>query len=233
MNIKQITETYKEPDLPFQSWVNETFRDKVNETPELKELRDWVEANIFGFGERSFYWLWKLIVDEMPEKFTMLEIGVFRGQTLALVKLLAKMTGKEVKVYGVTPLDNTDGHWESEYYEDIKRIHREFKLDMPFIIEGLSTDPRVIDDVKYLEPFDIVYIDGGHTYDVVKSDMATYAKMAKTYLVVDDCCNNIPMPSGYFTGIESVTKAVNEWESTQTEFELMFNVVHNKLYKKV
>ena len=57
--------------------------------------------------------------------------------------------------------------------------------------------------------------------------------MAKTYLVVDDCCNNIPMPSGYFTGIESVTKAVNEWEAKQTEFELLFNVVHNKLYKKV
>jgi hypothetical protein len=62
--------------------------------------------------------------------------------------------------------------------------------------------------------------------------MANYPKLSKSYLIVDDCCNNIPMPDGYFSGIAPVTKAVNEWEEEQTEFELMFNVVHNKLYGK-
>lgn len=231
MKLDEVSYNYGFAD--FQKWVNETFTGKVNETPELKELRDWVENNIFGFGERSFYWLWKLIVDEMPSEFTMLEIGVFRGQTIALVQLLAKLAGKKCICYGVTPLDNTDGHWDSDYKADIKRIHNEFNLTQPRIVKGLSTDPDIIDEVQYMAPYDLVYIDGGHTYDVVVQDMKNYSPLASRFLIVDDCCNDIPMPWGYFTGIEPVTKAVNEWEAGQKKFKLLFNVVHNKVYKRI
>jgi len=230
MTIDEVSYNYGFRD--YQSWVNELFTKNVDFTPELKELRDWVEKNVFGFGERSFYWLWKLIVDEMPANFTFLEIGVFRGQTLALVKLLAKLAGKECICYGITPLDTTDGHWESNYASDIKLIHDTFKLPQPKIIVGLSTDLTIIDEAKYLSPMDIVYIDGGHSYDVVKSDMSNYPQLSSKFLVVDDCCNDILMPWGYFAGISSVTKAVNEWESEQKDFKLLFNVVHNKLYKR-
>ena len=50
--------------------INETFIELVNADPELKAFRDFVEGNndtpvkIFGFGERSFLWMWKLLVDE-------------------------------------------------------------------------------------------------------------------------------------------------------------------------
>jgi Methyltransferase domain len=210
--------------------TNEEFFAKVNETLELKELRDWVESKIFGFGERSFYWMWKLIVDEMPQKFSFLEIGVFRGQTTALIMLLAKMQGKEVTVYGVTPLDSTGGHWESDYGADIKLIHETFKLEQPNLLIGLSTNPDIIAETKRLAPFDIVYIDGGHSYEVALSDLNNYSSMTSNYLVIDDCCNDIPMPHGYFTGIQSVTDALRDFN--KEGFELQYNVVHNKVFKK-
>ena len=199
---------------------------KTNEVPELKALRDFVEQKAFGFGERSFYWMWKLIVDELPNHFSLLEIGVFRGQTLALVQMLAQLAGKTCSVYGVTPLDTTDGHWESDYKSDIHFLHNYFALKQPTIIEGLSTEPEIIEAVKVLKSFDVVYIDGGHTYDVAKSDIIEYAPLAKQYLVIDDCCNDLDIPFGMFPGIQSVTDAViNTIETPHS-----YSVVHNKVW---
>jgi hypothetical protein len=199
---------------------------KTNEVPELKALRDFVEQKAFGFGERSFYWMWKLIVDELPDHFSLLEIGVFRGQTLALVQMLAQLAGKTCSVYGVTPLDTTDGHWESDYKSDIHFLHNYFALNQPTIIEGLSTEPEIIEAVKVLKSFDVVYIDGGHTYDVAKSDIINYAPLAKQYLVIDDCCNDLDIPFGMFPGIQSVTDAVIETIETPHSY----SVVHNKVW---
>jgi hypothetical protein len=199
---------------------------KTNEVPELKALRDFVERKAFGFGERSFYWMWKLIVDELPNHFSLLEIGVFRGQTLALVQMLAQLAGKTCSVYGVTPLDTTDGHWESDYKSDIHFLHNYFALNQPTIIEGLSTEPEIIEAVKVLKSFDVVYIDGGHTYDVAKSDVINYAPLAKQYLVIDDCCNDLDIPFGMFPGIQSVTDAVIDTIETPHSY----SVVHNKVW---
>lgn len=199
---------------------------KTNEVPELKALRDFVEQKAFGFGERSFYWMWKLIVDELPDHFSLLEIGVFRGQTLALVQMLAQLACKTCSVYGVTPLDTTDGHWESDYKSDIHFLHNYFALNQPTIIEGLSTEPEIVEAVKVLKSFDVVYIDGGHTYDVAKSDIIEYAPLAKQYLVIDDCCNDLDIPFGMFPGIQSVTDAVIDTIETPHSY----SVVHNKVW---
>lgn len=213
----------------YNQRIHEEFIQKTNSIPELKELRDYVEANAFGFGERSFYWMWKLIVDEMPQTFTFLEIGVFRGQTLALIKLLAKLSGKKVKVYGITPLDTTDGHWESDYKKDISDLHKLFRLPQPTIIKGLSTDESII-QVMSEKTFDLVYIDGGHSYEVALSDLKNYGKLATKYLVIDDCANDLDMPFGYFQGIQSVTNAVNDYIPT-TNLKFQYNVMHNKIFK--
>lgn len=217
--------------------VDANMRFMVNETPELKAHRDWVESNIFGFGERSFHWLHKLLVDEMPKAFTFMEIGVFRGQVLSLYKLLADLQGKKASRYGITPLDGTDGHWDSNYTEDIKTIHKQFKLKQDYkILHGLSTDPEIVKQAQEI-PVDILYIDGGHTKEVVDSDLRNYPQLVKQggYLVIDDACNNMNMPFGFFQGIEPVTRAVLEWEKTESGkgFEFLFNVVHNKVYRKL
>ena len=235
-NINYYKETWQDGPEAHAA-VNTLFLNEVNNHPDLKSHRDWVESNIFGFGERSFHWLHKLLVDEMPKNFTFLEVGVFRGQALSLYKLLADSRGKKVTRYGVTPLDGSDGHWESNYREDIKTIHKQFKLKQDYkILHGLSTDPEIVKQAQEI-PVDILYIDGGHDYETVQSDLRNYPQLVKQggYLVIDDCCNDMNMPFGYFQGIEPVTRAVKEWEKTESGkgFEVLFNVVHNKVYRKL
>jgi hypothetical protein len=214
---------------------------KVNADPFLKSYRDWIEANAFGFGERCFLWMWKRIIDQMPDDFTFLEIGVFRGQILSIVEYLATKSGKSVDRWGVTPLDSSDGHWESNYPHDIAKLHNTFSIPHDWnLIKGSSTDPGIIELVKSLDRddyFDILYIDGGHAYDVVKSDVEHYAPLVKSggYLVIDDCNNQLDMPDGYFRGIESVSKAVDEVFPPFTQnddWEYIGSVVHNRILRR-
>jgi len=81
------------------------FTDYVNATPALKAHRDFVERHVYGFGERSFLWMWKLLVDELPQNFRFLEIGVWKGQILSLIRLLSATA----EVYGLTRLDTWSG----------------------------------------------------------------------------------------------------------------------------
>lgn len=221
----------------FHSLIHDTFIGLVNDNPKLKAHRDFVEGNSFGFGERSFGWLHKLIVDEMPDTFRFLEIGVFRGQILSLYRLLADMSDKKVKRYGVSPMDSSDGHWESDYFLDVSLIHQQFNLKKDYTIyHGSSTDTNIIEKAIATEPYDILYIDGSHKYEDVVSDLKHYPQMVMSggYLLIDDACNDMKQKFGFFQGIDAVTRAVLEWEKTEMgqEFEFVFNVVHNRLYRR-
>ena len=133
-------------DVPeYHNTIHDSFIQLVNNDELLKKHRDFVEKNAFGFGERSFGWLFKLVIDEMPEEFSFLEIGVFRGSSLSLVKLLADKYNKKVNRYGVSPMDTSDGHWDSDYFHDVYHIHWSLGLDTDYsIYHGLSTDEKII-----------------------------------------------------------------------------------------
>ena len=223
--------------IPMQHIV-EGFTTMVNGDEQLKSYRDWVENNAFGFGERCFLWMWKLIVDDMPKEFSFCEVGVFRGQILGLIGILAERTDREVKRVGVTPLDSSDGHWESDYEQDIKTLHNTFNIAQDYeIIRGKSQDNWVLKKVKPMS-FDIMYIDGGHAYETVVNDLSVYQKLVKKggYLVIDDCNNRIEMPNGMFRGIQSVSDAVDEEFPPfvqRGDWELVINVVHNRVLRRI
>jgi len=214
------------------------YTDKVNADKELKAYRDFIEANAFGFGERCFLWMWNDIVARLPQEFTFMEIGVFRGQILALVSLLAERHGKKVRRIGITPLDTSDGHWESDYEADIIRLHDVFNIKDDYELIRLdSTNPNAI-KLASQNPPDVLYIDGGHTYEVVKSDLTHYIPILKVggTLVIDDCNNAIPMPWGYFQGIQSVSLAVDEVlprEGSTEYWKHELNLVHNRVLTKL
>jgi hypothetical protein len=215
--------------------LNQVFISAVNDIPTLKAHRDFVENNIWGFGERSFHWMHKLIVDEMPQSFSFLEIGVFKGQVLSLYQLLADMAGKTVFRYGVTPLSTAGGVWESDYRKDIEVIHDQLDLSKGYtILEGFSTDPAIICQAQQLQ-IDVLYIDGGHDYKTVINDFTHYLSILKRggILVVDDCCNNMNLPNGYFAGHKEVTDATNFIMAGNQDYEFLFNVVHNKVWRKL
>lgn len=217
--------------------INESFAELVNASPEIKAHRDFVEQNIFGFGERSFQWMWNLIVKEMPESFTFLEIGVFKGQILSLIELLAGQQSKKATRYGVTPLSTEGGVWESDYAKDIETIHDTFSLEKGFkILNGLSESPEIIKAASKLK-LDILFIDGGHEERHIRNDIVNYSPLVNVggLIIIDDCCNSFHMPFGYFQGIESVTKVVDELlppHAGSNEWEFVASVVHNRIFRR-
>jgi cephalosporin hydroxylase len=87
-------------------------------------------------------------------------------------------------------------------------------------------------------PPDVLYIDGGHTYEVVMSDLKNYLPILKVggTLVIDDCNNAIPMPWGYFAGIQSVSNAVDQFlpkEGQTEQWKHELNLVHNRVLTKL
>lgn len=209
--------------------INEGFTARVNADPKLKAYRDWIEEKIFGFGERSFLWMWKLLIDDVPEP-NFLEIGVFRGQIIGLIRMLSP----SARITGITPLTNAGGHWESDYAADIKLLHDTFSLEQPRIIKGLSTEDAAYSAAETAGPYDIVYIDGGHDYATARHDVYKYSSLVKVggYLVIDDCAHRYKLPDGYFRGIEPVSKAVDELLPNDYYTEV-FNVMHNRIFKRV
>lgn len=213
--------------------IHELFCDKVNATPELKELRDYIESKIFGFGERSFYWLFKLLADTKNYDLKFLEIGVFRGQILALMRILKP----KANITGITPYDRTnDGvnlHWESDYEADVRQLHDAFKLPMPNIIKGYSTDAVVIFEASKTK-WDMIYIDGGHSYEVAKSDVSVYSSFVKVggYLIVDDCANRYNLADGMFRGIQDVSTAVDQLLPNEYYKEIC-SVVHIRVFQRI
>ncbi len=215
-----------------------SFINQVNERQWLSDHRTFVEQNGLGFGERSFHWMWKLIVDELPKEFTFLEVGVFKGQVLSLVKLLADKAGKKVKRYGVTPLSNEGLQWGMEDYKAcIDFLHDEFKLAKDYtILQGLSEAPEIIKKAAAIS-CDVFLLDGGHEERHVENDLKHYASLVKPggYMVIDDSCNSFNQPFGFFQGIESVTRVVDRHLPPVTpnkDWEFLFCVMHNRVYRK-
>lgn len=208
--------------------VHEEFCRLADAIVRLKEHRDFVEKYGWGYGERSFHWLWWLIIQEMPKEFTFLEIGVYKGQVLSLVPVVARLQSKKATCYGITPVTDAT-------YSDIARIHRKFKLGENYtILRGFSTHGSIIAQAQKLA-LDILYIDGGHDYKTVTNDLLHYTPALKVggYLVCDDACNDMQMPDGMFRGHDETTQAVLDFFKHDKNFAFIGSVVHNRVYQKI
>lgn len=238
--LKEVIDNY-EPTADFQKELCEDWYNKVNQVPQLKALRDFVEENQFGHGERPFYWMWYVLAQEMPIKFSFCEVGVYKSQTLVMMDLIAQMQSKTVLRVGISPLTSEGGHPESDYEADIKTLHDFSEVPMDLhLIKGRSQDPVVMIEAKMASGrgYDMIYIDGNHSTEVVTADILNYLPMLKVggFLIMDDCCNGWDLPQGYFSGISSVSDAVNSLLPPTTEsedVEFLFNCCHVRVYRKL
>jgi len=246
-NFDELIANYKDTEEVHRDiWIQ--FKQKVNATYYLKNHRDYIVRTRRGYGNRSLHYLWELLVEQMPVQFKFLEIGVYMGQVISLVQLISNELKKEPHIYGVTPLSN-DGdkyskHPDVDYRQIIAEVYAEFglKLDRTHIIEGLSTQMNIMIFVKGIsmpEGFDIVFIDGGHDYETVESDLKWYAPLVKVggFLVMDDASNYLKMPRGLIRmdwfGLPDVSNAVRDVIEPDDSFQHLFAVGHNRVWKRV
>ena len=243
-SIDGVAEYYEDtPEKHTTIWNG--FKAIVNATDYLKAHRDWVVTNRWGYGNRAFHWMWTLLVREAPKNFKFLEIGVFKGQITSLVSLLNKELHKDGRVFGVTPL-NKDGdkygvHPEDDYETRIAEIYGAFGLDASdlTLIEGYSQDTEIVNIVRNQAPFDLVFVDGCHDYEVVVSDLRNYGELLKIggYLIVDDSSSQLQIPDGLirldWRGLPEVTQAVEDVIVPDPRFVHMFAVGHNRVFKRI
>lgn len=234
MDLKTFQHTWA--DTPeAHAHTNDLFRQLVDADPQLKAHRNFVEQHVFGFGEHSFWYLWKLVLQELPKEPSMLEIGIFKGATISLWQMLRP----DALVWGVSPMNGAGTGWtEDDYWAHVNYIYEKFNADLPHeslpvILLGYSEEEGIIKSAT--REYDLVYVDGGHAYETALSDLKNYAPMVKTdgYLVIDDCACDMHEPFGFFQGIADVQKAFDEYMSeNEDKWEFVGNVVHLRIMRR-
>jgi predicted O-methyltransferase YrrM len=203
----------------------------------LKQHRLYYKENQRAFGEDAFTSMWTLLYERY--KFhNFLEIGVYRGQTLSLITLLAGLNKCKTTVVGITPLessgDSVSSYPEINYYEDIKNNFLKFNLALPKIIKAYSTDDAAIVAIKSTI-WDCIYIDGNHDYENVKADFNNVIPNLKKggIIVFDDASLNL-IPEkfhGMFRGHPGPSNFVDE--ISNSKFEEILRVGHNRCFRKL
>jgi cephalosporin hydroxylase len=241
-NLQHYIDTYEDTE-ECNGKIILDFVEGTNSVPWLKAHRDFIEEYykrgiIYGHGDRCLQYMWKLIVDTLPNSFMFLEIGVYKGQILSLMQIIADKTGKEAKIVGVTPLfDKPFANYNRLPY--IERIYKKFNASMEntLILDGLSQDPKIIEKVYEQGLYDAVYVDGDHSYKSTVEDIENFSKCLKVggYMIVDDASNykNIPPSVRDFKGLVDVSNAVRDTLENNSSYEELMTCMHVRIFRKI
>jgi hypothetical protein len=150
------------------------FENSYKVLPEkIIEHREYFKSNGRGFGEDPFHAMWYYLFQQYQPK-NVLEIGVFRGQTLSLFNLLSKFFDYECSVTGISPLEAVNDSVSSfptdvNYEEDIIKNFNHFNLGDPNLVRSSSIERKARQVIKS-KKWDLIYIDGNHDMPYVISD---------------------------------------------------------------
>ena len=192
-----------------------------------------------GFGEKAFHSMWYLLLEKYQFS-NFLEIGIYRGQTISLIGLLANLQKKEIFLQGISPFDNSgdrvSNYVNLDYLNDVNKNFRHFSLKPPKLLKAYSTDPVAHDVISSLM-WDSIYIDGSHDYEVVKKDWAICSKNIKIggIIVLDDASlnTNYDAPFFAFKGHPGPSKIADEILSEYFNFKEVLRVGHNRIFERI
>ena len=226
----------------YNSMIYDMFKVRSLEIKELANHINIVRETSSGYGEDAFRYLWLHLVNQMPDTFSFLEIGIYKGSVLSLVELIASIFKMNKTIYGVSPLDSSgdkySNYLDQDYFAAINKLYFDLQLDISDtkIIKGYSTDPLIKDEIINLELFDMIYIDGSHDYEDVVSDIELAHKCLKRQglLILDDASSRINLgPSPEFHGHEDVARAIDDILINNNQYQHLIALGHNRVFKKL
>ncbi len=243
-------------DAVFAEFTADTWADLL-----LADHRRYIEAQKLGFGDPAFHSMWQMLMAAARDRFgsyDMIEIGVFKGQVVSLWALLAKTHGWPVHIHAITPFEGQplpgarwwrslmvrtnprfrerirsgDFYPSDDYEQIVRRLFTHFQLDFDQVrwIRGYSQSPAVLDAVR-ADRFNIIYVNGGHTYEAVSGDIAVFGPKvaAGGWMVMDDAAYDLPGTT-FWKGHESVSRACRRLP--ELGFKNILNVGHNRIFEK-
>jgi predicted O-methyltransferase YrrM len=178
---------------------------------------------------------WRLVCRFQPKSF--LEIGVYRGQTISLVSLLARMQGLDTTVTGISPFSSAGDSVSKygtglDYKADTLQNFAHFKLPPPELLQGYSTDASAV-DLILSRAWDIIYIDGNHDYDIVVKDWEACSKAVKPggLIILDDSgLSTSYRPPAFATGGHPGPSRLAT-EIDPEHFQEILQVGHNRVFQ--
>lgn len=239
--------------------VHRIFTEETASVAYLAEHRAHVEANKLGFGDPAFHAMWRSLLLHLATERTRprtLEIGVFKGQVLSLWALIAAREGLSLNISAVTPLAGQplppsvwSRRWRwlinpsfraacraGNFYPDedyggiVRSLFERFdvRFDDVVLHRGFTTDAAVRGALSEQE-FDLIYIDGDHTFEGATADVNWFAPKVSQggFLVMDDSSYFLP-GTGFWKGYESVSRAAELVPALG--FENVLNVGHNRIF---
>lgn len=123
----------------------------------------------------------------------------------------------------------------TESREPIDSLHTKFGVRPPMLYHGKSQSEGATRWASLYAPFDIVYIDGGHSHDEVVYDIRSYGDMLKLggILVMDDASCGLNMPSNIWRGQNDVYVAAKNQLDNSKQYRHLFAIGHNRIYERV
>jgi hypothetical protein len=222
------TMTYLYCDYYFDHFLPEIFR----------KHRAYFAACGRGFGEDAFHTMWYFLFDRFrPAKA--LEIGVYRGQTTTLMKLLSRYFDSECAVGCLSPFSASGDAVSKyaacvDYYEDVIHNHEQFELPLPEFCRSFSTSDEGIAFIQS-RCWNLVYIDGNHDYAVAKSDWehCSNALAPGGIIVMDDSAlhTDFKPPPLSTAGHPGPSKVVGEIDPAR--FQEIFAAGHNRVFQRI
>ncbi len=191
-----------------------------------------------GFGESAFHAMWeKLLIEFIPT--SLLEIGVYRGQTISLWHLILAKNDAEPEIWGVSPLssvgDTVSTYADIDYERDILSSFSTLGLAKPKIFRGKSQDSKAVLFMRS-RTWDLVYIDGSHDFDDVVFDVSLASEILSPngILVMDDASLNTAYRAGAaaFAGHPGPSRVGSILRDGQESQEIG-TCGHNRVFRKV
>lgn len=203
----------------------------------VRDHRNYFACEGRGFGENALHSMWYLLQREYRPR-RCLEIGVFRGQTISLWALNAKLLGYEVEVCGLSPFSDLGDAVSTysdriNYYDDTLANFAAFELPKPSLVRAASNSELGKATIGE-GGWDLIYIDGCHDYEVAATDyVSSLAALTDGgLLVLDDSSigTSFRPPRYSFAGHPGPSRV--RAELAEVDMDLVAGIGHNNIFRK-
>jgi hypothetical protein len=156
------------------------------------------------------------LLDATPEGGTFVELGCYKGKSTSFIGVEIHKRKRDINFFAVDSFqgatNSTDVN-EIKAYEGISEIEESYTYNVSLIGNKIKTIVSLTDEAaQYFEDgsVDVIFVDGGHSYEVVKADILAWLPKMKP--------NGI-MAGHDYNAWEGVNKAVTEIFGTPHKVE--------------